>query len=116
MIPPEALPPYVMPKRAKVGKLLRAEPIAQQMLEGRVRLDGHFPELEEEWVSWQPDDPDSPGRIDASVYLGYGLLPVPNAAEAIGSAAGVSLSAAASQGRPGGLGSIQLGRGGFGRR
>lgn len=64
---------------------------------------------------WQPDDPDSPGRIDASVYLAYGLLPVPNAAEAIGSPAGISLSAAANQARPGGLGGIQLGRRGPGQ-
>ena len=39
--------------------------------------------------TWQPTDPLSPGRIDASVYLAYGLLPVPSAgrADASGAAA-----------------------------
>jgi hypothetical protein len=78
-IPAEALPPKVDAKRAKQGKLLRAEPIAQQMLLDRIRLRGVFPDLEREWATWQPTDADSPGRIDASVYLAYGLLPVPSA-------------------------------------
>lgn len=77
-IPADALPPQVKAVRAKQGKLLRAEPIAQQMVLDRVRLRGVFPDLEHEWQTWQPTDPLSPGRIDASVYLAYGLLPVPN--------------------------------------
>jgi hypothetical protein len=61
--------------KAKQGKLLRAEPIAQQMKLDRVRLRGAFPDLEAEWATWMPTEPNSPGRIDASVYLVYGLLP-----------------------------------------
>ncbi|MFF3441844.1 hypothetical protein [Streptosporangium sp. NPDC002721] len=74
-IPLKKLKPMVQTVRAKQGKLLRAEPIAQQMIQDRVRLRGVFPDLEHEWSHWMPTDPMSPGRIDASVYLVYGLLP-----------------------------------------
>ncbi|MFE3519952.1 hypothetical protein [Streptomyces sp. NPDC059166] len=60
---------------AKQDKLLRAAPVAQQMVQDRVRLRGAFTDLENEWVTWQDTDPDSPGRIDASVILVYGLIP-----------------------------------------
>ena len=76
-IPVEAFMPQVKVVRAKQGKLLRAEPIAQQMIMDRVRLRGLFVDLEREWATWMPTDPLSPGRIDASVYLAYGLLPLP---------------------------------------
>jgi hypothetical protein len=88
-IPPGQLPPRVKAVRAKQGKLLRAEPIAQQMILDRVRLRGVFVDLEREWATWQPTDQASPGRIDASVYLAYGLLPVPAAGTS--SAAGADL-------------------------
>jgi hypothetical protein len=58
--------------------LLRAEPIAQQMVEDRIRLRGAFVDLENEWATWQPTDSDSPGRIDASCVLVYGLIPEVN--------------------------------------
>ena len=117
-IPKDALKPYLVDVWGRSGKYLRAEPIAQQWREDRIRTAHYLPELEEEWATWQVDHPDSPGRIDASVYLGYGLLKVPGASEHIGNPAGVSLNAAATSG--GGLGSISLGRGqgggGTGRR
>jgi phage terminase large subunit-like protein len=68
--------PRVVAVRAKRGKQLRAEPIAQQWMEDRIRTAAFLPELESEWASWMPG-PESPGRIDASVYLAYELLPVP---------------------------------------
>jgi len=77
LIPVEAFLPQVKVVRAKQGKLLRAEPIAQQMIMDRIRLRGIFVDLEREWATWMPTDPLSPGRIDASVYLAYGLLPLP---------------------------------------
>lgn len=77
ILPADELQPQIKTVRAKVGKLLRAEPIAQQMKLDRVRLRGVFPDLVHEWTTWRTTDPLSPGRIDASVYLGYGLLPVP---------------------------------------
>ncbi|MFJ8098464.1 hypothetical protein [Streptomyces griseofuscus] len=43
----------------KQGKLLRVEPIAQQMVEDRIRLRGAFVDLGNEWVTWQPTDTDS---------------------------------------------------------
>jgi hypothetical protein len=91
-IPADKLPPVVYPVRAKVGKILRAEPIAQQIGMDRVRLRAYLPELEEEWATYQAGAPDSPGRIDASVYLAYGLLPVPGAGGMISSPAQVTLS------------------------
>jgi hypothetical protein len=116
-IPKDALKPYLVDVWGRSGKYLRAEPIAQQWREDRVRTAKYLPELEEEWATWQVGHKDSPGRIDASVYLGYGLLKVPGASEHIGNPAGVSLNQAAQAG--GGLGSISLGRGqngGTGRR
>ncbi len=70
--------PRVVTATAKKGKLLRAEPIAQQWREDRIRTTAYMPELESEWVTWRSGSPDSPGRIDASVYLAYDLLPVPS--------------------------------------
>ncbi|MFE2934863.1 terminase large subunit domain-containing protein [Streptomyces sp. NPDC059278] len=113
-IPADAVKPYIAPVQAKTGKFLRAEPIAQQWIEDRVRTTAYLPEMEEEWATWQPDHTDSPGRIDASTYLAYGLLKIPGASQHIGNAAGVSLNAAAQQ--RGGLGSIPLGRSGPGLR
>jgi hypothetical protein len=81
-IPADVLPPQVKAVRARQGKVLRAEPVAQQMVLDRVRLRGILPDLEHEWCVWQPTDPGSPGRIDASVYLAYGLLPLPAAGHA----------------------------------
>ncbi|MGW2768287.1 hypothetical protein [Streptomyces sp. NPDC001275] len=72
------LMPLIQPVQAKQGKLLRAEPIAQQMVQDRVRLRGAFTDLENEWATWMPTDPDSPGRIDASCILVYGLVPEAN--------------------------------------
>lgn len=74
------LPPRIVEVHSKRGKVLRAEPIAQQIAEDRIRLADHMPELEHEWCSWRPTDSLSPGRIDASVHLAYQLLPVPGAA------------------------------------
>lgn len=71
------VPPAVREVRARKGKLLRAEPIAGQWREDRIRTTAVMPELEHEWASWLPESPDSPGRIDASVYLAYALLGVP---------------------------------------
>ncbi|MEU8709167.1 hypothetical protein [Streptomyces sp. NPDC048565] len=77
-IPVKKLMPLIDPVHAKQGKLLRAEPIAQQMVEDRVRLRGMMTDLENEWATWQPTDSDSPGRIDASCVLVYGLIPEAN--------------------------------------
>lgn len=77
-IPADVLMPQIAPVRAKQGKLLRAEPVAQQMVQDKVRLRGVFTDLEREWSTWMPTDPDSPGRIDASTVLVYGLIPEAN--------------------------------------
>ncbi|MFJ7489696.1 terminase large subunit domain-containing protein [Streptomyces sp. NPDC097727] len=77
-IPKDVLMPAISPVRAKQGKLLRAEPIAQLMVQDKVRMRGVFTDMEREWATWQPTDPDSPGRIDASCVLAYGLIPEAN--------------------------------------
>lgn len=89
----ERLCPRVVAVTARRGKLLRAEPIAQQWVEDRVRTAAPLSELEGEWATWQPDSADSPGRIDASVHLAYELLPVPQSGGS--SAAGADLLSAA---------------------
>ncbi len=71
------LVPRIVPVTARRNKMLRAEPIGQQWVEGRIVTAAYLPELESEWATWQPGSPDSPGRIDASVYLAFELLPVP---------------------------------------
>lgn len=75
-IPTGTLPPYVMPVHARKGKLLRAEPIAQQIILDNVRFAAQLPELKEEWATWMPTSNSSPGRIDASVHLIVGMLPI----------------------------------------
>lgn len=69
--------PQIKLVTARKGKLLRAEPVAQQWYDDRLRTGTYLPDLEHEWCSWQITDPDSPGRIDASVYLAYEMLPIP---------------------------------------
>lgn len=69
--------PFIVSVHARRNKLLRAEPIAQQWIEQRIVTSAYLPELESEWATWQPTDTSSPGRIDASVYLAFGLLPIP---------------------------------------
>lgn len=95
--------PDVVPVHSKKGKLLRAEPIAGQFREDRVRLVGALPQLEWEWQTWVPTG-DSPGRIDASVHLSYSLLPVPGSETVVSSPAraqrGNGTLAGARYGRP----------------
>jgi hypothetical protein len=73
--------PMVAAVRARKNKRLRADPVGQQWKVDRIRTAAYLPELEEEWATWQADSKDSPGRLDASVYLAYALLTVPRASE-----------------------------------
>lgn len=74
--------PRVITVKAKgLGKRLRAEPIAQQWIEDRARCAQYLPDVEAEWCTWDKESKFSPGRIDASVYLLYELLPVPSSGE-----------------------------------
>lgn len=69
--------PEIKMVNAKRGKYLRAEPIAQQVIVGNAWFAGLLLDLEAEWTTWQSDSSESPGRIDASVYLAYHLVRVP---------------------------------------
>jgi phage terminase large subunit-like protein len=67
---PAGAPP-LRPKRATLGKRLRAEPIAAlwEMTIPRARMVGSFVELEEQMTTWVPDEePKSPDRVDALVH------------------------------------------------
>jgi hypothetical protein len=76
-IPPDQLMPLIKTVRAKQNKVLRAEPIAQQMHMDKIRFGRILLDVEKEWAGWVATDKASPGRIDASVYLAYALLPIP---------------------------------------
>jgi len=82
----------------KRGKLLRAEPIAQEIITGRIFFGAALPDLEEEWTTWKEGAGDSPGRLDASVYLGYGLLKIPGAEGVVSSPTAINAAAAAALG------------------
>lgn len=69
--------PRVVGVHARKAKRLRAEPIAVQWEQDRIRTARYLPDMEQEWATWQPTDKESPGRIDASVHLGWGLLKAP---------------------------------------
>ncbi len=88
-----AFVPFIEGVSARRGKLLRAEPIAQQWIENRVVTSAYLPDLESEWATWLPTDTSSPGRIDASVYLAFALLPIPTSGESTTGAAQMMASA-----------------------
>jgi hypothetical protein len=72
--------PRLVPVNAKVGKRLRAEPIAQLVITGGVQFAGlGLLGLEETWATWQEDSHESPGDLDASVYAAYRLASMPGA-------------------------------------
>ena len=53
---------------AKLGKRLRAEPIAALYEQGRVSHVGEFAVLEYQMTGWLPDSGYSPDRLDALVH------------------------------------------------
>jgi hypothetical protein len=76
-IPDSAMCPRLLGVHSKKGKFLRAEPVAQQVLEGNAAFAGLLTDFEKEWTTWQPTSKDSPGRLDAGVHLAYQLIRVP---------------------------------------
>lgn len=58
----------VMFVHAKQGKVTRSEPVVIAMQQGRVALDGKFPELEDQMLFYDPSDKASPDRLDAMVW------------------------------------------------
>lgn len=73
--------PRIVEVNAKRGKMLRAEPVAQQWVENRCVTAAYLPDLESEWTTYLPGSTDSPGRIDASVYLALEVLPMPSSGD-----------------------------------
>jgi phage terminase large subunit-like protein len=78
-IPADALCPRIKLVHSKKGKLLRAEPVAQLVIEDHVRFGPGLTEFKHEWMTWQANSPWSPGRIDAGVHLAYAAVKVPGA-------------------------------------
>jgi hypothetical protein len=72
--------PLIKSVNARRSKVLRAEPVAQQIIGDLIRFGAYLPEFEVEWSSWQPGQPYSPGRIDAGVHLATLLLRPPSGA------------------------------------
>lgn len=68
------LMPKIEEVRAKYGKRIRADPVAQHFAQGDIRLVGDMDALVREWTTWQSGSRESPGRIDATVYLAQGLI------------------------------------------
>lgn len=105
--------PRLEPVHSRRGKLLRAEPVAQAWREGRIRTAAYLPEMESEWVSWSPTSGESPGRIDASTHLAWGLLPTPGGRSRVVAPAGQLPASTVSPlglgGSGGGFGSSGLG-------
>lgn len=72
--------PRIVEVHAKKGKRVRAEPIASQVALGKIFFHALLVlKLSGEWTTWQEDSKESPGRIDASCYLGYRWLKIPGA-------------------------------------
>lgn len=69
---------------AKIGKKLRAEPVAALYEQGKISHIGYFGELEDQWTTWVPDlaaHQKSPDRVDALVHgiTELGLIGLPSA-------------------------------------
>lgn len=79
-IPAEALCPMIKSVHGKVSKALRAEPIAQAVLTGRVWFARgvDLATLQREFTLWQPGSTWSPGALDAGVYAATEILPAIN--------------------------------------
>lgn len=73
-IPGGVAMPFVQEVNARQNKRIRAEPMAQQIVLGNLRLVGFHSELEHELSSWSVTDKDSPGRVDALTHLAFGML------------------------------------------
>lgn len=58
---------------ASAGKQLRAQPVVMRYEQDRVSHVGSLPELEDQYTTWMPNEPDqrtkSPDRVDAAVHL-----------------------------------------------
>lgn len=81
--------PRLVPVNAKTGKRLRAEPVAQLVTTGGVQFSGiRLLDLENTWATWQEDSHESPGDLDASVYVAYRLCAVPGAETHVSTATG----------------------------
>jgi phage terminase large subunit-like protein len=66
--------PFVKLVNATRNKHTRAEPVSLVYTQRRFHHVGHFPDLEDQMVSWEPNDAESPDRLDALVWGAYEVL------------------------------------------
>lgn len=67
------------PVRAYKSKKIRAEPVSELYMQGRVHHVGAFSKLERQMCTWLPDSNVSPDRMDAAVHLVSDLIGRPKA-------------------------------------
>lgn len=89
---------------AKASKLLRAQPVGMRCQQGRLHMVGFSPKLEDQMVEFDPNDKDSPDRMDALVHAARWLMRQEKRAVKIHTAASVSSLAGRSILRPSGDG------------
>lgn len=81
--PGEEMPRFIG-VHAKVGKRVRAEPVAAMYEQRRIRHVGSFPTLEDQMCNWVPGESDgSPDRMDAAVHGFAELFPAIAASEPV---------------------------------
>lgn len=73
--------PRVVEVVSRKNKILRAEPIAQQIIMDRIRFAAYLPAMEHQWQTYLPTSTDSPGNLDAMVHMAYEVLPMPASGE-----------------------------------
>jgi phage terminase large subunit-like protein len=65
----------LFPVQARLGKRIRAEPVAALYEQGRAHHVGDYPDLENQQCGWDPSENWSPDRIDAAVHAITWLAP-----------------------------------------
>jgi phage terminase large subunit-like protein len=74
LFPAHSVPPIVTVD-SKVGKSLRAQPVGMRLQQGKLHMVGHFEQLENQMVSFDPDTTrQSPDRVDAMVHAARHLM------------------------------------------
>jgi hypothetical protein len=74
LIDDDLLPPRIVEVKARYAKIIRAAPMAQALLEGRIRFIQRFDVLFQQLTEWQESSRESPGRLDALVMAAAGTL------------------------------------------
>ena len=75
VFPSEIVTPPLVPEFSKIGKKLRAQPVAMRYSQGRVHHIGTFDKLEAQMLTFDPlSTKESPDRLDAMVHAARHLM------------------------------------------